>query len=639
MSTCFSCALGKFSRYGYEKSYMKSPTAHCSDDSSPTVNAATTIDLRTDTHLKTIWCEPIGYISRMSCEPDVAQYAVTLNVQRAFHYNFDMRSFMNPYWWVRIYGCMEFNNITLTLQNYPKYCDTTHVLDFSGGNPHNDRINTFSAAQVFMIFTNELGGANCEAEDSLELFNFEKTWNIQYNVSVQHNVLPTACFDCPIGTYTSKLASTHCTFCPEGKYNTKLGASSSNMCLLCPHGTYNDDEGTFECYACDEGTYASDNQCFKCDRGFYSSSEGLTSCSPCSSGLYASKTASTQCINCSLGSYISSTGASACKGCEPGSIGKTWNTCVKCTVGTYNQFSNKTSCENCSAGTFTSSIGFSICTNCPPGSFISQIQSTSCDMCAKGKFSNRAQETSSSVCRACEQSTYASADGSSVCTACPQGKSTKGMTQRVSVSDCTTSILNSTCLRCRTCPSNALYSLGTCNAKAGNAIDDTHCVCPAGMFYDSVSNFCIKCLKCPENAWTFMECEENSKYDTTICRCKAGFYGNPFARCLPCPQCFPSQNTFPKMNCGPDIQHEAFIQGCQCLYGASGYGCCLKGMYCPQNSSKAFACERGKYSPKENMSACLQCPGLPSQYANRTMATTCTFCAENSNANAKVSCS
>lgn len=208
-----------------------------------------------------------------------------------------------------------------------------------------------------------------------------------------------------------------------------------------------------------------------------------------------------------------------------------------------------------------------------------------------------------------------------------------------SLSNCTNIIFASTCSGCKTCPSNALYSLGTCNMKTGNFVDDTQCVCPAGMFYNSTLNICSKCFKCPANAWSFLECEENSHRDTTICRCKTGYYGNPYVRCLPCPKCNVGQDTYPRPNCGPSIQHESFIQGCQCVAWTFGYGCCIKGTYCLQNSSNVYACERGKYTPNDNMTACLQCPGLPIHYPNKTMATSCALCVANASDIAKVSCS
>ena len=132
----------------------------------------------------------------------------------------------------------------------------------------------------------------------------------------------------------------------------------------------------------------------------------------------------------------------------------------------------------------------------------------------------------------------------------------------------------------------------------------------------------MKCRECAANGdfrFPSDRCYPGATYDTVICKCKRGFFGNGNRLCYPCPNCSLTKTSYPTPNCDiPSLTNEFSLESftsCQCIDSKryAGYGCCPPGYYCKDSDPNIYQCKNGTYSDKSDQTACTQCPSFKYQ--------------------------
>ena len=613
---------------------------------------------------------PEPTIFRTECDNRTQMY-LTVAPERFTQYEINMTNFRNPYWWVRIYAC-DFDDDVLNTQrlltpyNFYLYCDLNKYLDFSGGDP-DIGLTYFWAKKLFFLFSNIIGAPVCDAENSLSMFGYSMMWSITYRPSQYLNyihdqyenyplrtwylygkqanhhgcyygywgdticplfqvIFATQCYACPPGSYNPYIGASYCINCPVGKYTNLIGSASQSECMDCAVGTYNENEGVGiygGCLQCRPGFY--DNsmnilECQYCSPGTYSSGFGSTFCSLCVNSTYTSEYGQSICLDCPLGQFTGLYNQSVCELCVPGKYRNESNSseCVFCEKGSFAS-GGAVNCSKCLSGTYASGIGQSVCTFCILGTYGNITGATSsiqaCFSCPLGKYNNRYFNT---FCYECPASTYASILGLVYCVGCLSGKYSTSL-GNVFQSSCiqTANKTNtSVCTACRVCPPEA-YTVGICDSNT-----DYSCACPENYFFNETINQCVKCRECAANGdfrFPSDRCYPGATYDTVICKCKRGFFGNGNRLCYPCPNCSLTKTSYPTPNCDiPSLTNEFSLESftsCQCIDSKryAGYGCCPPGYYCKDSDPNIYQCKNGTYSDKSDQTACTQCPSFKYQ--------------------------
>eukprot|EP00518_Triparma_eleuthera_P016019 CAMPEP_0197546406 /NCGR_PEP_ID=MMETSP1320-20131121/1011_1 /TAXON_ID=91990 /ORGANISM="Bolidomonas sp., Strain RCC2347" /LENGTH=1091 /DNA_ID=CAMNT_0043105961 /DNA_START=13 /DNA_END=3284 /DNA_ORIENTATION=- len=313
----------------------------------------------------------------------------------------------------------------------------------------------------------------------------------------------TDCAACPIGSYTSSVASTSCSTCPSGQRTN--AASAATGCVVCPAGKY---ALLDQCNDCTAGTYSSaeSSTCSACSTGKYSQG-GAASCTACTAGRYALDTR-TPCADCSAGKYAEAE-AALCTPCANGKYsGAAASSCDDCAAGTY-AAGAASECTSCSAGTYSNTAS-TLCTPCSAGRYSSAAAAT-CSECPAGTYSLGATEacsncpagaystSSAAACFPCGSGTW-SEPGSGSCTACAQGK--YRLAQPDGCSDCpggtyTSDVGRSSCSLCGVgrYAGTAATTCTDCTAgKYSTGAAETCSDCPGGKYSSSeAASSCSTC--------------------------------------------------------------------------------------------------------------------------------------------------
>lgn len=314
----------------------------------------------------------------------------------------------------------------------------------------------------------------------------------------------TQCSPCPAGTFKAGKGTQGCVQCDQGKYNPFQGKTSGGDCTSCPAGSITSGAGK---------TSQEDCGCLK---EFYTTgdaSQGSMKCNVCPAGAMCNADRSCALSDGPVG-----------MSCDDGQkIYGNWTN--DASTGLY-------SITSCPSGFFIASpdkIDNQACEACNPGQECTLKSCLTCTMCPKGAFK---AIKGAEPCSLCESGKYNGKTGASSfadCALCPSGASTKGLSGRISLSDCFCSSLlysirekspggETEDLKCKTCPQGAKCRDGSCGLSdegcqgvesiTGQWIRKPNLEyallgCPVGHTLRNATHDFAECLACPEGKYVF----------------------------------------------------------------------------------------------------------------------------------------
>ena len=299
-------------------------------------------------------------------------------------------------------------------------------------------------------------------------------------------------------------------------------------------------------------------------------------CAQCPAGTYQPTVGGTACLACPTSGWAPAAGSSECL-CAPGSV---WHAgaCAPCPVGTVWTASNRYTCQRCPPGTtcypYRHTPG-----PCPAGSFRA-TPDASCAPCPSGTISAVAEAT---ACTSCPPGQFVATPGApTACAVCSNGKyGPPG------------SLLGSAA-ECSPCPSQGQVS----------SADGTACLCNTGQFLNLGA--CVPCAaRCAATNARVLGCTAPGATALSFtCACNAGYQGDGYVACLPCPA------SSAQCGCGPGTYYTP--QGCA--------PCRI----CPSIATTLTPC---LYGSTADTTACV-CPDLYYYSARLNQCMPCAICAQ-----------
>lgn len=416
-----------------------------------------------------------------------------------------------------------------------------------------------------------------------------------------HYTVP--CSACTTGTYKDTDGPMACTNCASNTYSTAGAAVSVETCRSCPDNMLSapGSNALTNCN-CNMGyTGADGDVCTACVPGKFKTTSGAVMCTDCPLHTYSVDVAKTDstCTDCSSNSKtlgLGSAVATQCL-CDFGYFGANGGPCMECGTGKYKDSQGTASCSFCGENfyqPFTAKTASEDCWKCPASSLSPAGSSalTSCQ-CSPGYFGANGE-----TCTQCYAGRFKTQKGPQDCSLCESGK----FSTALGASEAET---------CVACHSNTV-------AMAGSSVR-SDCHCKAGFFTENIGEEHAECKQCKEGSYNT---EQNSvacskcgagKYTSdigatsgeTCLTCQAGYSGEGFAQCEPCPlnsTSAPGSGNLKDCKCDPGYSGK---DGETCVH-------CLPGKFKETHgSARCDDCVPDTYSTqfaREFNSDCLDCP-------------------------------
>jgi hypothetical protein len=520
--------------------------------------------------------------------------------------------------------------------------------------------STTCSTCVNETITGAVGATTCGSCGTLESPNAGQTACICDAGALKSTLTPYPCEACPLSTYKVLAGdAATCTPCSALATTVATGQSLATACT-CPAGTFGT-AVTGACQGCAKGEYSTGTDAVACTActGLQTTlaksaaaeaacvcsvGAGLSmgSCVTCPKGTYSGVEADLACDTCPTGADTFAVGRDAkddchCKAGFWGNAGTEFGSCTACTGNTYrvglsNSAQSCISCIStaqiatgsnresesdcvCKAAYTGVAAGVQGCILCEDGSFKSTAGDVACTACpgtsvTESLVATGKDEQSDCECPAGEDGT----SGPMTCTACSVGKY-KAASGNVACVDCPAG---------STVDATGSTSVGMCQCNAGyigTASSGSVCsICALGTYKAGLVNGVTQCSSCGLNTNT----AATGTTLQSLCRCDAGFKGNPHEQAGSCAPCDPgtwraAPGTGACASCATGSTTSPIgstaIGNCRCDAGWGGDS--SAGTACVQ-------CPAGQFKLSPGNSACGNC--APNKFSVGTGNTACQAC-------------